>query len=93
MESIHSISVDIRNDQKLIEVSMNTNSLCRDKAVQQFLQKRLDHLNKQISLESEYISVKVSHEFEEIRSAKQSKLIYFISNYFESSYKLFGMDL
>ena len=92
IENIKSIWDDIKNDQKLIETSIGSCSICKDKVIYEFIQKRLKHINKQVKLENEYINLKMKQDIDFINQTKQARFANFMSQCFDDIYSLFGLN-
>ena len=91
-DKINSIYEDIKIDQKIIESSVNTYSIWKDKVVYEFIQQRIKHINRQVMLENEYINIKLRCEIDYINQTKQSRFIQLMSRCFDDIYNLFRMN-
>lgn len=91
-DKINCIYEDIKTDQKVIESSVSSYSICKDKVVFEFIKQRLNNINSQVLLENEYINTKLKVEIDYINQTKQARFVKLMSKCFDDIFNLFGMS-
>ncbi|CAI2380690.1 unnamed protein product [Moneuplotes crassus] len=75
---IESIQEDIQNDEKLLSMHLSNVCMYQDEPTEAYLKATLDHISKQISLESKYINLKLEMR-KNIERHKMNQIIQIMS--------------